>query len=311
MNRIHGGIFGVAVGDALGATVEFMDRETIKKEYGQLKDIVGGAWLNLEPGKWTDDTEMTIAVAEGILAEPYNPVSEIGDRFIEWANTNPPDIGNTISAAFSNYAQLKSWPKAAEAVHKTGMRTAGNGALMRALPVAFMYKDPADIIAMSMAIARMTHWDPEAGLTCCLYCLLAREFMSGTTNKIVAWEKSKDTFLEVVPVKFSGVAKKLVLDKYFDIENRRYDDLKPSGYTVDSLVCALSCFFAESSLEEAVVSAVNLGGDTDTIGAITGGLAGVYCGFESIPDRWLAEFSAEQINRLDSVAGGFRKVVLI
>ncbi len=84
-----------------------------------------------------------------------------------------------------------------------------------------------------------------------------------------------------------------------------------SGYTVDSLACVLSCFFKGTSFEEAVVSAVNLGGDADTIGALTGGLSGVYWGFEAIPNRWLAEFIVEQINRLDSVASGFKRVVLI
>lgn len=304
-------MYGVAVGDALGATVEFMSSQAIKQEYGQLKDIIGGGWLGLRPGQWTDDTEMTIAVAEGVLVNPHDPVPEIGKRFLEWANTNPPDIGNTIRAAFSNYLKLGNWQQAAEALHKNGMRTAGNGALMRTLPIAFMYKDPADIYIMSMMIARMTHWDPEAGLTCCLYCLLAKEIIAGTKNKLVAWEKAKNTFLKLVPDKLSSIAEKLVLEKLFDIENWTKNQLNPSGYTVDSLACALWCFLKGENFEDTVVTAVNLGGDADTIGAITGGLAGVYWGFKAIPERWLATFSPEQKNRLEHIANSIKKLVII
>ena len=261
-------MFGVAVGDALGATVEFLVKEEIQRRHGRLRDIIGGGWLRLKPGEWTDDTEMTLAVAKGILINPHNPLEHIGRNFLYYANKDHPAMGLTTRAVISNYRKLKNWYKAAEVLHKKERLTAGNGALMRTLPVAFMYKDPADIFMMSMAIARMTHWDPEAGLTCCLYCLLAREFISGTTNRVVAWEKTKDLFLEVVPVKFLSIAKKLVLDKLFNIINLRYDQLKPGGYNVDSLECALSCFLREESFEDAVVSAVNLGGDADTIGII-------------------------------------------
>ncbi len=222
----------MAVGDALGSTVEYLSKEEIKRRHGQLRDIVGGGWLGLKPGEWTDDSAMTIAVAKGILANPHDPVRRIGENFIEFAKIDHPAMGLFTRLAIRKYNKLKNWQKAAEEIHKEEGLTAGNGALMRTLPVAFMYKDPADIYMMSMMIARMTHWDPEAGLTCCLYSLLAREFISGTTNKVVAWEKTKDTFLEVVPAKFSNVAEKLVLDKLFDIEKRQYDDLDPSGVTV-------------------------------------------------------------------------------
>ena len=125
-----------------------MTKEEIKQKYGQLRDIIGGGWLNLRPGEWTDDTEMTLAVAQGLLANHHDPVQHISDKFLEWLNTKPPDVGNTINAAFRKYLELNSWHKAAEEVHNTGMRTAGNGALMRTLPIALLYRDPADIYMM-------------------------------------------------------------------------------------------------------------------------------------------------------------------
>lgn len=311
MDKIRGGLYGVAVGDALGATLEFMDEHQIKQEYGQLRDIIGGGWLNLSPGEWTDDTEMTLAVAEGILADPYEPAFHIGDRFLEWLKTNPPDVGNTISATHMEYLKINDWHKAAKAIHDRGMRTAGNGALMRTLPVAYMYKDPVDIYIMSMTTAKLTHWDHEAGLSCFLYCLLAREFINGTSDKFRAWANAKDLFLKTTVPKHLDVAKTLVGKKLGGIETWPEERLNPTGYTVDSLACALWHFFHGENFEDAIVGAVNLGGDADTIGAITGGLAGVYWGYESIPGRWLATFSVKQVERLDKVAEGFDKVKIL
>lgn len=310
MSKCRGGLYGLAVGDTLGATLEFMDREEIKEKYGQLKDIIGGGWLKLKPGEWTDDTEMTLAVAEGILANPYDPVPHVGERFLEWAKTNPPDIGNTIRAVFNKYPKIKDWHKAAEAIHNEGMRTAGNGALMRTLPIALLYKDSADIYMFSMQIARMTHWDPEAGLTCFLYCLLARELLNRATDKKEAWERAKKLFLEVTPHAFQEVAQQLVNYKLSDFENWPEDRLNPSGYTVDTLACSLWCFLNRDTLEDTIITAVNLGGDADTVGAVVGGLAGVYWGFEAIPKRWIEKFSPGQVARLDRLAEGLGKVVV-
>jgi len=311
LDKIKGGLYGVAVGDALGATLEFMDQQQIKQKYGQLSDIIGGGWLNLAPGEWTDDTEMTLAVAEGVLMDPYAPTFHVGERFLAWLNTSPPDVGNTISAAHLAYLNLKDWHKAALSIHDKGMQTAGNGALMRTLPVAFMYREPADIYKMSMAIARLTHWDPEAGLTCFLYCLLVRDILNGTRDKLQAWHNARDKFLSHTARQYAGEAESLIWLAFDEIQFRPKERLKPSGYTVDSLACALWCFFRSKSFAEALVGAVNLGGDADTIGAITGGLAGVYWGYKGIPERWLTKFSSYQVARLDSVADAFKKVKFV
>ena len=287
-----------------------MTKKEKKRKHGQLRDIIGGGWLRLKPGEWTDDTEMTLAVAEGILVNPHEPVPPIGDKFLEWFKTNPPDVGNTINAAFRSFLKLNNWCKAAEALHNKGMRTAGNGALMRTLPIALFYRDPVDIYIMSMSVARMTHWDPEAGLTCFLYCLLAREFINGNDDKLDAWKKTVFNCLHTVPLMMRGFARRIIHRDLGYVESWYENELKPSGYTVDSLACALWCFFNSESFEESVVKAVNLGGDADTIGAITGGLAGVYWGYDSIPGRWLAKFSTDQRNRLDRVATSFEKVVM-
>lgn len=110
---------------------------------------------------------MTLAVAEGILANPHDPVQYIGEKFLEWFKTNPPDIGNTIRSVFTKYRELRDWQKAAEAVHKEGMRTAGNGALMRTLPLAFAYRDPAELYMMCTYVADFgVEAKPEARKSC-------------------------------------------------------------------------------------------------------------------------------------------------
>ena len=114
-----------------------------------------------------------------------------------------------------------------------------------------------------------------------------------------------------VPLMMRDFARRIIYRDLGYVENWSVKELKPSGYTVDSLACALWCFFNGESFEETVVKAVNLGGDADTIGAIAGGLAGVYWGYDSIPGRWLAKFSIDQRTRLDRVAASFEKVVMI
>lgn len=147
--RVQGAILGLTCGDAPGATLEFEPRHRVPAA-GQaaggvpdtqrrwwLTNIVGGGWLRLPPGHWTDDTAMALAVAEGILEEPDHPVPHVGERFLAWYRSHPPDVGNTI--------RLR------------------NGSLMRTLPVGLAYKDPACVQRHAAAISRMTHWDRLGG----------------------------------------------------------------------------------------------------------------------------------------------------
>lgn len=304
-NRIKGGLYGVAIGDALGATVEFMSRDKIRQKYGELRDIVGGGWLNLRPGEWTDDTEMMLAVAEGIIADPDDPVPHIGLAFIRWRNTNPPDIGNTIRTVFRIWDRdiltYEQWHMAAERAHRElGGMSAGNGALMRTLPVGIAYKLIPDVYRWAIDIARMTHWDIKAGLTCAVYSLAVREIMNGMTDQYKAIVNAARLVEDILQEDYTKELKEII-DKPIRKDG---SNLKPTGYTVDSLHCAAWAFIGSGSFEETVVNAVNLGGDADTIGAIAGGLAGVYWGYKAIPKRWIEKFSQEQCDRLDRATEG-------
>ena len=267
--RILGGLFGVACGDALGTTLEFMSNAEIERNYGYLADITGGGYWNQRPGDVTDDTMMTIAVAEGILDNPDRPIESIGHRFIEWYDTKPKYIGNIIRIALSEYKRCNDWVKAACFAHKTtGGMSAGNGSLMRCLPVALYYYDIEKMLDITASQSILTHYDKKATDACLFYNLLVYDYLNDRPKEPVIRKHIKN-YPEY----------KLV----FDLKK---EELKPTGYVFDTLICALWCFINTSTFEDAVCEAANLGGDADTVAAITGGLAGVYYGYNAIPERW-------------------------
>ena len=269
LERVLGGLFGVACGDALGATLEFIDKDMGVEKYGYHKDIIGGGKMNLEAGGVTDDTVMTIAVAEGMLANPDSPIDEIGDRFIKWYLSGPPDIGITCQDAISEFIECKDWKKAGLRVYELSDGwNAGNGTLMRCIPVPLYYKDFDKMVEITKAQSDMTHYNEEVSDACIIYNTIVYNYLKGG-DKIETIEKA---------VKGHG--------EYEEVFWMKKEELNPSGYVVDSLQCALWCFINNSEVEDIICEAVNLYGDPDTIGAIAGGLAGVYYGYNAIPERW-------------------------
>ena len=283
MDVARGALYGVAVADALGATLEFMSAAEIARRYGTLRDIVGGGWLALRPGQVTDDTEMTLAVAEGIAEQPDAPVEAVGRRFIEWLDTQPRDVGRTCAVAL-NYARRRGWADAARFAHDDlGGRSAGNGSLMRSAYPGLWYADRAQALRVAVELSRMTHYDPLASEACELYTA-------------AIWDMAR-----------GGVPARQALKAAFG--GTRYQAalagqarLAPTGFVVDTLNCALDAVARTSSLEDAIVRAVNLGGDADTVGAVAGGLAGAMYGYDSIPTRWREALDVRTRARLDAAA---------
>nr|DAT07942.1 MAG TPA: hypothetical protein [Caudoviricetes sp.] len=286
-DRIRGALYGVAVGDALGAPLEFMTAEEIFAKYGvAVREMVGGGWLSVVPGEVTDDTQMTLAVAEGIAENPENPIPAIGRRFIAWHDSRPKDIGNTcrsaIQAAKRHIAagdeEAKAWQRAGEDIAmRSGGQNAGNGALMRTVyPSLYYPKDKA--AEMAVAIGAMTHRNDSSDKYCKLYVELVADALDHP---------------EGVMRTIRRIAEDL-------------QDLPPTGWVVGSFSCAVKAIAQTETFEDAVVQAVNLGGDADTIGAIAGGLAGAIYGFSAIPERWkdcLADDVCSDLDRLTEQTG--------
>lgn len=294
LDRIRGAMYGVAVGDALGAPLEFMDAATIQRMHGTVQNMIGGGWLGVRPGECTDDTAMTLAVARGIAEAPYYPVEAIGRHFVEWYNGGPKDIGATCAASIREAIRMAVdkaepsafiWKHAAEAAHAIlNGKTAGNGSLMRTAYVGLYYQDEFKAILKAWQISKMTHFDNQAAELCAVYTSLI--------NKMVKESRLRSRRQILIKGGVCGM-------DYTGFEPW------PTGYVVDSFEAAIYCVYKTKSFEEAVIKAVNLGGDADTIGAITGGLAGALYGFKAIPERWTKYLSPEvcaEIEELCEVA---------
>lgn len=285
-NKIRGALYGVAVGDALGAPLEFMSAAEIIGKYGSaVKEMLSGRWLNVEPGEVTDDTQMTVAAALAIAMHPEEPEPYAGQNFVKWALSGPKDIGGTCHSAISNALQMMKqrpelkgctglapyevWEKASRLTAKqNGNRSAGNGALMRTVYPGLYYPDRARAKTVAERISLMTHWDDLSREACVLYTEMIHLITSEENTSSELWHMAEDCLTDT---------------RY---QAAPAGALKPSGFVVDSFHCVLWCIRNTKSFEEALIKAVNLGGDADTIGAITGGLAGALYGYDAIPDRW-------------------------
>lgn len=288
--RIAGALFGVAVGDALGGPVEFMAPEEIVRRYVCVSDMIGGGWLDLAPGEVTDDTQMTLCVAEGIVEAPEAPIPAIGRRFIEWANGGPKDIGGACASSIHN-AQLiggatptaEQWERAgAETQRRQGHPVEGNGALMRTVYPGIYYRDHHRAEIWAMRIAKMTHAGAKSTEACILY--------SRMINLLTASESQPQDVQS--PREFLAEHCSAVLEYAAAVSTSTVTPA-PGGYVVDSMRIAVGTLANTESFEQAVIEAVNLGGDADTNGAITGGLAGAWYGYDAIPAEWIAALAPD------------------
>lgn len=302
-NRITGALYGVAIGDALGAPLEFMSAARIKEQHGRVTEMIGGGWLNVRPGETTDDTAMTLAVAEGILENPDDPIAAVGERFIKWAQSGPKDIGATCSQSIHRAAVAgredgtdrpsdEQWFTASKDTAKAnGGRSGGNGALMRTVYPGLYYSSHLMAVETAGAIAQMTHWDDNSTEACNLYTDMLYLITEAVSND------KEDRISRRLTEALAGTKYDLV---ELLIEDEEHTG-NPTGYVVDSFRCALISIYTTRSFEDAIVKAANLGGDADTIAAITGGLAGAIYGYDEIPTRWIETLSADDRSRLDAL----------
>ena len=249
-DKIAGAIIGFTIGDAMGATTEFMNEGQIKLKYGQLTDIVGGGWLNLAPGEVTDDTQMMMCVMDALMKTQSKEdlsgklfAEQCRTEFIKWYYTNPKDIGGQCSRGIK--CLIDNETKAVCYVDRDAL---GNGSLMRALPCAIL-----DEPLLNCLQGKMTHNNPT--------CLHAIQIYHNNIVRLIAG----------TPARMMNYAEKL---------------FPPTGHVFNTLNNAL--YWAhKDTFEEAIIGAVNHGGDADTIGALTGGLAGARFGYSKIPQIWI------------------------
>lgn len=249
-DKISAGLFGLALGDSYGSLLEE------KKNMGQYSGLV------------SDDTSLTLAVGKGILENPSNPAPFIGNHFIRWFHENPVGIGTITKMAFEGYDLKLDWGYAVEYAHNNlDGRSAGNGSLMRTLPIPLMYTNFKEMLLVAGEQSYLTHYDPKCKEACQLYSWLVYLLLRG--------DSKEDALAEVF-------REHLHYGQYI---KETYETLKTTAYVADTLLAVLTVFYKTQSFEEALEISINLGGDRDTIGALTCGLAGIYYGMEGLPLR--------------------------
>ena len=274
-DRALGAYLGLALGDALGATVEFMTPREIALRFaahgGVHREIIGGGWLKLQSGQVTDDTTMSLALGDALLLGQQRGRSFdsqlIADAFVAWWRGKPVDCGNTCRRGIQRY--IRDGTLAGPQQDSDG----GNGALMRNLPVALAtLGDDALFDRVSLAQSHITHHHPESDAAVLGIGRLLRAQLAGTP----ALAEMADAWVTAHPVfRFKPYPR------------------RASGYVVDTVQTVLHCVTTHSDFESAVTAAVNLGDDADTTGALVGMLAGARCGARALPQRWLRRLLPE------------------
>jgi ADP-ribosyl-[dinitrogen reductase] hydrolase len=280
LDRCQGVLLGLAVGDALGAPLEFKQAEEILRDYGgPVRNMLGGGFLGWDLGEWTDDTAMAVCIGESILSQGCFDPADVAARFLRWFQSGPRDVGNTISVAMHALASGEQWDRAGRWAHEQlGGKSAGNGAIMRCAPIALLdYRAPERLIEDSVKSALITHWDDRARYGAAALNLAIAALLQDAAPDVAlhgAAEGVQAACPEVAALfETAGAGERA--------------DLRPSGFSNDTLCLALWCFVRTGSFEEALITAVNLGGDADTSGAVCGALAGAHYGLAAIPERWL------------------------
>jgi len=264
-NRAVAAYLGLAVGDALGATVEFMTPLEIHQQYKIHDNICGGGWLKLKPGHVTDDTTMSLALGRAILKSGRVEAVAAAQAFDEWMRSKPIDIGNTVRRGILHFRRTGN------PVNPVSEHDAGNGACMRCLPVALAtFNCQEESVEANRAQAHVSHNNPLSdAATECVIAMIHGSMMELSLSELLD----------------GPVVKLLNSHSQFRFEDRRCSS--PTGYIVDTMRAVFQALFECDSFETAMIDVVNRGGDADTTGAILGMIAGAYYGLDEIPGRWL------------------------
>jgi len=301
-DKILGGILGLCVGDALGVPVEFINRELLS--LNPVTEMRGYGTHNTPPGTWSDDTSMTLCLMDSLI-NGLN-FKDIMDKFVSWLQDGEYTpygkafgVGQTVLKALIKYENGIDPLKCGGTLERDN----GNGSLMRILPLLFYLRsrylhdipDCDEAISIIHNVSALTHAHIKSQTACVIYLSVASElafnYNGDTENCVINGMLRARAFYHCIRCTRSS---KDVYDYFrsfrcFDFKFKDYpqSEIKSTGYVVDTLDAALWCLLNSNSYESCVLKAVNLGGDTDTIAAVAGGLAGLAYGKEAIPIKWL------------------------
>ena len=276
MIKVYDGIMGVVVGDALGVPYEFQARDRF-----HATDMSGYGTFNLPPGSWSDDSSMTLATVESLARTGKVDTDDIMRNFSLWLTNHyfTPyektfDVGRTTYEAIKRYLDGTEPEKCGG----TAVWNNGNGSLMRILPLAFTDCDDTVIDRVSS----LTHAHDISKTACRIYIQIARRLLQGINLREI---------LKDIPVE------RMEFERLPEIEKYPRERIESNGYVLDTLESALWCLLHSSSYRECLLLAVNLGSDTDTTGAVVGGLAGIIYGTggeKGIPEEWIQQIAKHE-----------------
>ncbi len=298
-NTWKAGILGLVVGDALGVPVEFTSRA--EREVDPVTGMRAYGTHNQPAGTWSDDSSMVFATLDSINQRGGIDYQDIMEKFSEWCHYGEYtpfhevfDIGITVSRAISRYNQGTA------PVEAGGNREYdnGNGSLMRILPVCLYLYERQKMICTSENesiytihnISALTHAHPRSQMACGFYYFMVKAVLGREGNLIGRLQRGIDEANGYYRQDFQNRAELESFSRLSDLEEFRKlseSKIKSSGYVIDTLEAAVWCLITTESFDEAVLKAVNLGDDTDTVGAVTGGLAGLYYGYDAILTEWI------------------------
>jgi ADP-ribosyl-[dinitrogen reductase] hydrolase len=278
-DRALGALLGLAVGDALGTTVEFLPRGS----FPPVSELTGGGPFAVPPGEGTDDTALAICLAESLLHDPLLDELDLMDRFRRWqAEAGPVAAGNGFDVGLTTREAIERFGATGNPIAgDPAPEAAGNGGVMRLAPVAVRHwRSPARARDIAARQSRTTHAAAEAVAGAELLAEVLAALIAGGGRAALApggWREA--------PPRIRALAAGAWRD-------RRPEELPSSGYVVHTLQAALCCAWHAPDFERAVVTAANLGDDADTVAAVTGQVAGALHGLSAIPPRWLARLEA-------------------
>lgn len=287
-DRAVGAMLGLAVGDAVGTTLEFTRRDSQPR----LRDMVGGGPFRLEAGQWTDDTSMALALADSLEADPTLDEADLMRRFVQWHEEGAYSAtGRCFDIGITTRQALSRWKRSGDPVAGSGdPATAGNGSLMRLAPVPVRHwRDPARLRDVAARQSRTTHGAAEAVDACVAYAQVLADAIAGQPRGAVL--RSRDDG-------YAGAVAAIMAGSW---RGKTRSAIRASGYVAHALEAALWCVGRTTSFEDAVLLAANLGEDADTTAAIAGQLAGALYGASGIPARWLERLAWQE--RIAHVAG--------
>lgn len=274
-DRAVGALLGLAIGDAIGTTLEFCARDTREA----VTDMVGGGPFGLKPGEWTDDTAMALCLADSLLACGGLDQRDLMQRFCRWWRKGENsctgtcfDIGNTTRKALARFERTGD-----AVAGSTDPRSAGNGSLMRIAPVAiYWHYDRIAAEAAARGQSVTTHGAAAAVEACAFFTHLLIDAIEGQSKEEILRERAwpADTNVDKI-ARGCWRAKSRV-------------EIRSSGYVIHTIEAALWSVAQAHNFREAVLTAANLGDDADTVAAVSGQLAGALWGASALPKEWIS-----------------------